>query len=158
MERGNKEECSSSFGRQQYATFYVGDLMFGIDVVHVQEVIRSIDMTPVPLAASIVQGLVNLRGQIITAIDLRKRLLLNAEERGEEDLPMNVVVNTGEEIVSLLVDEIGDVLEVEESQYEPPPATLDRLILGLVRGVYKLQDDLLLVLNTECAIDVTAVS
>jgi purine-binding chemotaxis protein CheW len=135
---------------QQFATFYIGRLLFGIDVMQVQEIIRYQQMTPVPLASDMIEGLINLRGQIITAIDLRKRLML--EPRDSEALPMNVVVRIEDEVVSLLVDQIGDVLQVPNEQYEEVPETLDPAYKELVTGVYKLKDDLLLVLNAQRAV------
>jgi purine-binding chemotaxis protein CheW len=131
----------------QFATFYLDGLLFGVEVNQVQEVIRYQEMTRVPLANAIVRGLINLRGQIVTALDLRRRLAMS--ERASERLPINVVVRTGEEAVSLLVDEIGDVLEVEEDSFERPPDTLQGEARELVRGVHKLKQQLLLVLDTE---------
>jgi purine-binding chemotaxis protein CheW len=137
---------------KQFCTFYLGDLFFGVEVENVQEVFRYQDMTNVPLAPSAVRGLINLRGQIITAIDLRSRL--GMEDWAEGKLPMNVVVRTDEGVVSLLVDEIADVMEVPEDNFERPPDTIDEVTRELVRGVYKLQDKLLLVLNTERTVHV----
>src|SRR5271166_5637497 len=97
----------------QYSTFFVADLFFGVDVLNVQEVLRFQPMTPVPQAPGVIEGLINLRGQIVTAIDMRRRLRL--PPRGGEQMPMNMVVRTGEGAVSLLVDEIGDVLDVDEA-------------------------------------------
>jgi purine-binding chemotaxis protein CheW len=139
---------------QQFCTFFLEGLFFGVEVHKVQEVIRYQGMTAVPLAPPVIGGLINLRGQIVTAIDLRKRLLL--QTRPETELPMNVVVRTGDGAVSLLVDEIGDVVEVEESSYEATPDTLQGIGHELVRGVYKLKDRLLLLLDTERAIDIAA--
>lgn len=130
----------------QFSTFYLDGHFFGIDVLEVQEVFRYQEMTKVQLAPAVVRGLINLRGQIITAIDLRKRLDL--PDRPEDEKPMNVVVRTSEEVVSLLVDEIGDVLEVAESQYEPPPGTISAVMQDLIKGVYKLDNQLLLILDT----------
>src|SRR3954454_19123499 len=106
----------------QYCTFTVDGHYFGVDVLRVQEVIRYQEMTRVPLAAPMVRGLINLRGQIVTAIDLRRRL--EFEDRPADQLPLNVVVQTDDGAVSLLVDEIGDVLEIPEQAFEPPPETL----------------------------------
>jgi len=131
----------------QFCTFYLGDLFFGVKVEDVQEVFRYQEMTRVPLAPSVVRGLINLRGQIITAIDLRARL--GMEELPEGQMPMNVVVRTNEGVVSLLVDEIADVLEVSEDHFERPPDTIDELTKELVHGVYKLENKLLLILDTE---------
>ncbi len=139
-------------GSKQFATFYVGELLFGVDVMTVQEVIRFQEMTPVPLASPVIQGLINLRGQILTAIDLRRQLKQSV--RAEGALPMNVVIRTDGNIVSLLVDEIGDVLEVDDKLFEDPPPTLDAHTRSLITGVYKLKDELLLVLNTVHAVDV----
>jgi len=139
---------------KQFATFYLDRLLFGVEVSKVQEVIRYQEMTRVPLAPSIVTGLINLRGQIVTALDLRRRLEL--AERPSDRLPMNVVVRAGDEPVSLLVDEIGDVLEVEDESFESPPETLKGVARELIRGAYKLKDHLLLVLDTEKAVSIPA--
>src|ERR1700760_3596719 len=100
----------------QYATFVVEDLFFGIDVLRVQEVLRYQQMTRIPLAPAVAGGLINLRGQIVTAIDMRCRLGLRP--RSSEALPMNIVVRTEDGPVSLLVDEIGDVVEVDPDSSE----------------------------------------
>jgi purine-binding chemotaxis protein CheW len=107
-------------------------------------------MTRVPLAPKVVRGLINLRGQIVTAIDLRRRLEL--PERPAGRLPMNVVVRDDEGALSLLVDEIGDVVEVQEDAFERPPEMLDGVARELIHGAYKLKDRLLLVLDTEAAV------
>ena len=137
---------------KQFCTFYLGDLFFGVEVEKVQEVFRYQEMTRVPLAPSVVRGMINLRGQIITAIDLRCRFAM--EGWPEDKLPMNVVVRTEEGVVCLLVDEIGDVLEVPEGNYEPPPDTIDTVTRDLVLGVYKLEGSLLLILDTKKAVHV----
>lgn len=135
---------------KQFTTFKLDQLLFGVEVKQVQEVIRYQEMTRVPLASPVVRGLINLRGQIVTALDLRRRLEM--PDRASDKLPMNVVVRTGEEAVSLLVDEIGDVLEVEESDFAPPPETLRGEARNLISGAYKLKDKLLLTLDTEKAV------
>jgi purine-binding chemotaxis protein CheW len=136
---------------QQLCTFYAGGLCFGIDVREVQEVLQFQDMVRVPLAHDVVRGLINLRGQIVTAIDLRRRLEL--PERAEDVDPMNVVVRSDEGAVSLLVDEIGDVLVVDERAFERAPETLRGRMRDLVDGVYKLDGQLLLVLDAQRTID-----
>lgn len=132
---------------QQFCTFVLDDLYFGVEVLKVQEVIRYQDMTRVPLAPGVVQGLINLRGQIVTAIDLRRRLEL--PDRSDDARPMNVVVRTADGVVSLLVDEIGDVVEVDDASFERPPDTISGAARALVTGVYKLKDRLLLALDVE---------
>ena len=138
----------------QYSTFFVADLFFGVDVLHVQEVLRFQQMTHVPQAPEVVEGLINLRGQIVTAIDMRRRLGL--PPRAGDQTPMNMVVRTADGAVSLLVDEIGDVLDVEAATYERPPDNLDPGARELIRGVYKLKDRLLLVLDAERTVDLAA--
>ena len=138
---------------RQYCTFFVGGHYFGVDVLKVQEVIRYQEMTRVPLAPPEVAGLINLRGQIVTAIDLRRRLELG--NRPAEQTPLNVVVHTEDGAVSLLVDEIGDVLKVSETLFEPPPETLRGTARELIRGAYKLDDRLLLILDTERTVSLT---
>jgi len=135
--------------RSQFCTFYLDRLLFGVELKNVQEVIRSLDVTQVPLAPRVVSGLINLRGQIVTAVDLRGRLELDA--RPPEASPMNVVVRSEDGAVSFLVDEIGDVVEVEESTFEPPPEMLRASVRGMILGVHKLNDRLMHVLDTEKA-------
>ena len=137
---------------RQFATFYLADLLLGVEVEKVQEVLRYQEMTPVPLASSVVEGLINLRGQIVTAIDLRRRLDL--EERPSGKLPMNVVLRTDDNPVSLLVDEIGDVLQIGDETFEAPPETIRGVARELIRGVFKLEGRLLLVLDTDRAMGV----
>lgn len=132
---------------RQLCTFLIDNMLFGVDVMNVQEVIRYQEMTAVPLASSTVRGLINLRGQIVTAIDMRARLGIAARDVSE--LPMNVVATTADGVVSLLVDEIGDVLEVEERTFERAPETLSATFRELVPGVFKLDGRLLLLLDAE---------
>lgn len=134
---------------KQYCTFRLGGLFLGVDVLSVQEVIRFQRMTPVPLADPVVQGLINLRGQIIVALDLRKRMGL--PPLAGDVLPMNVVIKADDGIVSLLVDEIGDVIEVDSDSFELPPDTLRGVNRELILGVYKLEGELLHILNTSMA-------
>jgi purine-binding chemotaxis protein CheW len=136
----------------QYCTFFLNGLFFGVEVEKVQEVIRYQEMTQVPLAPPVVRGLINLRGQIVMALDLRRRLEL--PDRPEDALPMNVVVRTEESAVSLLVDEIGDVIEVDEDAFERPPENLKGASRDLIRGAYKLKDRLLIVLDANRIVQV----
>lgn len=133
--------------RKQFSTFFMDGLFFGVEVEKVQEVIRYQEMTRVPLAPGVVQGLINLRGQIVTGLDLRRRLEL--KERDAKQLPMNVVVRTDDGAVSLLVDEIGEVVEAGHETFELPPETLAGPARDLITGVHKLKDRLLLLLDAE---------
>ena len=139
---------------KQFSTFFLNGLFLGVEVLKVQEVIRYQEMTRVPLAPNMIQGLINLRGQIVTAIDLRRRLELPPRPEGQ--LPMNVVVRSEDSAVSLLVDEIGDVVEIQDEAYERPPETLKGVARELVTGVYKLKDRLLLILDTERTVSLPA--
>ena len=135
---------------RQYSTFTVSGLFFGIEVLKVQEVLRSLEMTQVPLAPD-VEGLINLRGQIVTAIDKRRRLGL--PDRATDQNPMLMVVRSDGDAVSLLVDEIGDVLEVTEDRSEAAPANMPKEQRDVIEGVYKLDGRLLLVLDVDRALE-----
>lgn len=119
--------------------------MFGTPVARVQEVIQQQEMTSVPLAPDVVAGMMNLRGQIVCAIDLRRRLQL--PDRAADQTPMSVVVRTNQGTVSLLVDEIGDVIEVTDEARERAPETLQGVAREVIEGVYKLPDRLLLAID-----------
>jgi len=149
----SKSDARVEGANAQYATFFLDGLYFGIEVLNVQEVIRHQEMTPVPLAPPVVRGLINLRGQIVTALDLRTRLGL--APRPADELPMNVVVRSSDGVVSLLVDEIDDVVEVKAEQFEPAPDTVRAKLDGLVTGVYKLPNRLLLILEVERTVDIS---
>jgi purine-binding chemotaxis protein CheW len=136
----------------QFCTFYLDRLLFGIPLTDVQEVMRHTDMTRVPLAPSVVSGLINLRGQIVTAVDLRQKLEFAPQP--EDKPPMNVVVHNEEGAVSLLVDEIGDVVEVGQDAFEPPPETLRGKVRSVILGVYKLSGQLMHVVDTAKACEI----
>jgi purine-binding chemotaxis protein CheW len=129
----------------QYCTFRLGELTIGIDVHKVQEVIRHDRMTPVPLAPPELVGLINLRGEIVPALDLRSQLGLPSEG----DLAASVLVRTKGETVSLLVAEVGDVVEPSPLDYEPVPPTVPARVRELVTGTFKLEGMLLLVLDPD---------
>ena len=136
---------------QQFCTFFLDGHVFGTPVPKVQEVLQHQEMTKVPLAPEVISGLINLRGQIVSAIDLRRRLGLVDRPAGQQ--PMNVVVRTNEGAVSLLVDEIGDVIDVQEDTLEDPPETLQGFGREVVTGVYKLSGRLLLALDIDRIVD-----
>ena len=133
----------------QFCTFYLDKLMFGVQLEKVQEVIRYLEITAIPLAPRVVSGLMNLRGQIVTGIDLRRRL--DMPDRAAEKQPMNVVIRSADGAVSLLVDLIGDVVEVSDDSFERPPETLQGKVREVILGVHKLEKQLMHVLDTEKA-------
>jgi purine-binding chemotaxis protein CheW len=137
---------------QQFCTFLVDGQMFGTPVARVQEVIQRHVMTAVPLAPEVVTGMINLRGQIVCVIDLRRRLQL--PDRAADQTAMSVVVRTNQGTVSLLVDEIGDVIEVTNEALERPPNTLQGVAREVIEGVYKLPDRLLLALDVNRVVEV----
>ena len=131
--------------RQQYCTLRVGDLFLGINVGEIQEVIRDTAFTPVPLAYPAIRGLINLRGQIVTALDLRRRLGLDDAADGGSTSTM--VLGTAEEPLALVVDRVGDVVEVDAESFEPPPDTVKGEARTMIEGAHKLESRLLLILN-----------
>jgi purine-binding chemotaxis protein CheW len=141
---------------RQYSTFRVADMFMGIELTQVQELLRYQEMTSVPLAPQAIEGLINLRGQIVTALDVRRILGLPAVE-SEEKLPMNIVIQSeGGGAVSLLVDEICDVLDVPLEAATPLPENMPPLQRDLIEGVYQLESGLLLILNTNRVLDTSA--
>lgn len=138
-------------GTVQFCTFYLDQSLFGLDVLKVQEVIQRQEMTPMPLAPSMVLGLMNLRGTIVSCIDLRRRFGL-PDPAADVDR-INVVTQTGGGLASFEVDRIGDVVEVDAARFEPVPDTVRGEASKLIDGVYKLEHALLLVLNAERVLD-----
>jgi purine-binding chemotaxis protein CheW len=141
-------------GQKQYCTLRVADLLLGIEVGEIQEIIRDTSFTPVPMAHPAIRGLINLRGQIVTAIDLRRRAGLTSADDGAEYMTM--VLGTAEEPLALVVDSVGDVVEVAAEAFEPPPDTLRGEARRMIDGAYKLERELLLVLNLQVVLDLQA--
>jgi len=131
-------------------------LLFGVPAAEVLELTNQRQLTRVPLAPPMVEGLMNLRGQLVTAIDLRRRLGLPPRQDGTP--PMNVVLITAEGPVSLIVDQIGEVLELGEEVFEPPPESVRGIARELLLGVYKLPGRLLLILDAHKVTDAASIS
>ena len=129
----------------QLATFWLDGDLYGVEVEHVQEVLRFQGLTRVPLAPRAVAGLINLRGQVVTAIELRERLGLAPREDSSDAVV--IVVRLRGEAVSLLVDSIADVVDVDARNFEAPPDTMEGAARDLIRGAYKLDGRLLLALD-----------
>ena len=140
--------------RESYCTFEIDDFLFGIEVQKVQEVIRCYETTRVPLAPPIVSGIMNLRGQIVTTLNLGHTLGLSQDDPSNRK--MIVVVRSTEGPVSLMVDQIGDVVETAPAQRETIPGNLRSDQRELMKGAYKLDGRLLLVLNIDRIISVAA--
>ncbi len=130
-----------------YVTFTVADQLFGIPVLKVQDILVPDKIAPVPLAPPEVCGSINLRGRIVTVIDVRTRLGLS--RAGADVKGMGVTVETGHDLYTLLVDSVGDVIGLSPDLYESNPSTLDQAWMEFADGVFRLQDRLMVVLNTE---------
>ena len=140
---------------RQYSTFKVADMFMGIELTRVQELLRFQEMTSVPLAPPAIEGLINLRGQIVTALDVRRILGLPAME-SEDSEPMNIVIQSEGGPVSLLVDEICDVLDVPVGASTPVPENMPAKQRELIEGVYQLECGLLLIMNTDQVLETAA--
>ena len=120
--------------KKQYCTFCIDEHIFGVDVSYVQEVLRKQAISKVPLASNAINGLINLRGQIITSLNFRQRFGMSAND--EVISPMTVVLLTDGGTVSVVVDKVGDVIEVETKDLEPTPPHLDSRVRSIVENVY----------------------
>ena len=128
-----------------YLIIHLEDQIFGVPVLQVQDVLRDIQFTKVPLAPAEVSGALNLRGRIVTAINVRQRLGLPRYE-GEKD-PLSVVVEHEGELYSLVIDSVGDVLSIKDSAIQDNPPTLDPLWRDISEGIYRMEGKLMLVLD-----------
>jgi purine-binding chemotaxis protein CheW len=137
---------------EHLCTFDVDSLFIGIQISRIQEILRPQPVTPVPLAPSVILGLMSLRGQIVPVINLAERLGVQLQDGGAE--AFNVLIRTPDGPVSLMVDRVGDVVEVSPDTFEPAPDTLRSSLRPLIRGAYKLERRLLLALNAEAAVQV----
>jgi len=143
----NLPDVGESVAMREFVTMYIDKQMFGIPVLQVQDVLGPQKITRVPLAPKEVAGSLNLRGRIVTAFDVRKRLEL--PPRTGEGKNMSVVVEHNGELYSLLVDQVGEVMSLPASDYEKTPATLDERWREISDGIYRLKDKLLIVLDVK---------
>jgi purine-binding chemotaxis protein CheW len=138
----------------QFCTFYLDHLLFGVDSQKIQEVVTYRDLRPVPLAPPVVSGLMNLRGQVVVALELRRQLELS--ERPADMTPICLVVRSAAGTVCLLADEVGNVVDVEDETFEPSPETLSPRLRSVILGVHKLEHQLMHVLDTDQACEIRA--
>lgn len=136
---------------EDFVTFTIADQLFGIPVLLVQDVLSSYHITRIPLAPPEITGSLNLRGRVVTAIDVRIRLGLEPRAEGAEC--MSIVAETGGELYSLLVDSVGEVLPLSSANYERNPPTLDAKLRSYADGIYRLDDGLLVVLDVKRLLD-----
>ena len=140
---------------EDFVTFFIGDQMFGIPVLRVQDILTPNQIAPIPLAPQEVVGSINLRGRIVTVIDVRTRLSLPPNEKGNAN-NMGVTVEQDHDLYTLLVDKIGDVIGLSKNCYEKNPATLDPKWRDFSNGVYRLEKSLMVVLDIDNLLDLSA--
>ena len=131
----------------ELATFFVGDALCGMDILKVQEINKLIEMTRVPKAPEYVLGILNLRGEIVTIIDLGRKLGLKPTDLN--DKTRNVIVNSNEEHIGLMVEQISDAVQVQWEKVEKPPANIGGVQGQFFTGVYKTRDRLIGILDVE---------
>ena len=134
----------------QYSTFTIADRHYGIDVRKVQEIVMPMPLTTVPLAPSCIRGLINLRGQVATAIFLRDLLKIGDSYKSDS---MNVVCQVEDNLISLLVDDVGDVIEVQRIDFQPTPNTIPESVNRFMSGVYKTSGALLSIIDVDLIIN-----
>ncbi len=140
-------ETESKVEVQQYATFYVGNLLLGIDIGQVQEINRQLDVTNVPQAPKCVRGVINLRGEVTTVIDLRTILGLEQTEVTENS--RNLILNFQGETLGFLVDRVSDITALKSSEVDPPPSNIKGIQGKYFLGVHALETEILVLLNLD---------
>ncbi len=138
---------STQTRERQIASFHLGDMLLGIDLSHIHEINRLVDVTPVPHAFTAVRGVINLRGDVVSVVDLRAILGLPPLEVTKRT--RNVIVNSRDERIGLLVDRIADVVSTTEDTLLPPPANLSGIDGRFFDGVFANGDELMVILNVE---------
>jgi purine-binding chemotaxis protein CheW len=136
----------------QLSTFWLAQELFGVNALHVQEILPYQEITPVPLAPDYLKGLINLRGQIITVIDLRRKLGFPSFEA--ETTATNLIVNSGDGALSLLVDQIANVVDMHSDQLATPPGTIRGIAVQYIQAVCQLEGQLLIVLDIDRVLQV----
>lgn len=154
LESGPKAPLDDTTGldtRKEYLSITINDQIFGIPILQVQDVLGEQKITRIPLAPPAIAGSLNLRGRIVTAIDVRK--CLGLEAASERLSGMSVVVENKGELYSLMIDSIGDVLSLKLKDFEQNPPTLDSLWRDISQGIFRLENDLLVVLDVPKLLD-----
>ncbi|MBW1895908.1 MAG: purine-binding chemotaxis protein CheW [Deltaproteobacteria bacterium] len=145
------EEVKTNNDMVELTTFYVGDALCGMDILNVQEINKHMEMTKVPQAPDCVKGILNLRGQIVTIIDLGEKLGLATTELSEES--RNIIVNSKGEYIGLMVQRIGDVVQADWETVESPPANIGGVQGKYFKGVFKTKNSLIGILDFEAILD-----
>lgn len=137
----------------QLATFYISDVLLGIHIDLVKEICKSFNMTTVPNTPPSVQGVINLRGDVVTLLDLRQ--ILGLPESEDKELSSNLVVSFGTEQVGLCVDSVSDILSINESRIESPPANVEGMDGRFFEGVSPLENEILVILDLKEVLNAT---
>ena len=145
MEKGNTQQVDQNL--IELSTFLVGDALCGMDILTIQEINKLIEMTTVPQAPDYVLGILNLRGQIITSIDLGKKLGLGETDMTQD--PRNIIVNSKGEHIGLMVRMISDVVQADKDKFEPPPSNMGGIQGEYFTGVYKTENKLIGILDVD---------
>ncbi len=145
-----KEPSVYGHTQQQFVTMQIGNQWFGISVMSVQDVLRNLQVSPIPMAPPAIAGALNIRGRIVTAIDMRKRLGI---EESNSAAAMFVVVESDHELFALMVDAVGDVLSLSMREFEAAPANLDAAWRSIAAGVFKLKKGILVIMDVVQLID-----
>jgi len=147
-------DSRASASTEGLVSIRVGEQMFGVPVLQVQDVIAQTAINRVPLGPPEVAGSLNLRGRIVTAVDMRRRLKMEPRQSG--DGFMSVIVEHVGELYALLVDDVGDVLWLSSTDHEPTPVTVSAHWRAMCSGLYRLEGELLLVFNVEQVLNLGA--
>ncbi len=152
VEVANDDDYDVEYGTaKEFLTITIGGQLFGIPVLQVEDVLGEQSVTEVPLSPPAISGSLNLRGRIVTAINVRK--CLHLEPREGKHKQMSVVVEQGGELYSLIIDEVGDVLNMNNKDFENNPATLDPVWKNISLGIYKMDGQILVILDVPKLID-----
>ena len=143
-------ERGTGTAEMQFATFYVGDMLLGVDIQQVQEINRQLNVTEVPHSPVHIRGVINLRGEVTTVVDLRKILGLPPGEVTREG--RNLIVTSQGESIGFLVDRISDILTLRSDQTDPPPTNVDGVAARFFSGVHSMESEILVILNIEEAL------
>lgn len=146
-----KNNLSDDSIHDHYLTVKIGDQLFGFPVTHLRDIFKSLEITPIPLAPKAILGSINLRGKVVTVIDLRLKFYPNMSIENRSS--MHIAVAHGQELLSFVVDSVGDVINIPHSKFEPLPSTLEQHWLNIAEGVCQLNDSLIIRLNMEHLLD-----
>lgn len=150
MSTATETMSTTDAGEVEFVTFRVGNMLIGADIRQVEEINRHVEVTAVPHAPDHVRGVINLRGEVVTVVDLRTILGLPPTETTKQT--RTVVVHSKDEQIGLLIDRIADVVKTRHDDIDPPPANLGSVKGRFFKGVHKLETELLTILDIDAAL------